>query len=124
LLNLTPRNFAPELYFSLNGIKAGSFTDRIETHDLKIKYADFTKEVSPDNLMGSFFSTQQGKVALASVGSYSFAPAISKISRDNGTITISVQSNLEQGAKAENVNTALTQFAQAYKFPKGVTYAK
>lgn len=124
LLNLTPRNFAPELYFSLNGIKAGSFTDRIETHDLKIKYADFTKEVSPDNLMGSFFSTQQGKVALASVGSYSFAPAISKISRDNGTITISVQSNLEQGAKAENVNAALTQFAQSYKFPKGVTYAK
>lgn len=72
--------------------------------------------------MSSFFSTPNGKIALASVGNYQFSPAISKISRENGLITITVQSSLEQGIKAEGINHQLTSFAKSYHFPEGISY--
>lgn len=124
LLGLTQRDLAPELYFALNGLKAWTLKGKEEIYDLKVKYADFKKGADPQKLMGTFFNTKSWKTPLGTVWNYTFAPATSKIIRENGKITITVESNLQKNAKAEPINAELVTFAESYPFPEGISYEK
>ena len=124
LLGVSQKEIAPELYFSLNGLKAWNLKGKRETYDLKIKYADFQNQVSPEGLMGATFITKNGKIPLGALADYSLAPATSKIIRENGNITITISANLQKKTKAEPINAKLMQFAESYPFPEGISYEK
>ncbi len=124
LLGITQRELGPELYFALNGLKAGQLKGKEENHDLKIKYADFSGEISPEELLSTRIPTKNGQISLGSVGEYDFLPATSKIFRENGEITINIESNLQKGMKAEPIMQALMEYAENYDFPEGISYKR
>ena len=82
MLGLPQRAIGPELYLALNGMKAGSIKIDDNTHDIKLKYADFDESVSPEALMGTLLNTPAGQISLGSIGNYIFKPAVSSISRE------------------------------------------
>ena len=122
MMGLTQGDLAPSLYFSLNGINAGSLKDATDTHDIKVKYADFQGELDPQMIMNTAFPSTNGQILLGSVGSYHLAPSTSNVTRENGQITVSLQSNLEKGYKAESIKEQLFTFAEKYDFPVGIDY--
>lgn len=82
MLGLTQSAIGPELYLALNGMKAGSIKIDDNTHDIKLKYADFDESVSPEALMSTLLNTPAGQISLGSIGNYIFKPAVSSISRE------------------------------------------
>lgn len=64
MLGLTQSAIGPELYLALNGIKAGSIKINDDSHDIKLKYADFEKSVSPEALMSTVLNTPVGQISL------------------------------------------------------------
>jgi len=123
-LGLKPNEIAPQLYLALNWMKAGSVTIDGDSHDIKVKYNDFQDEVSPETLMTTLIPTSAGQLPLASLGNYTFKPAVTNISREDGDIVITLWANLQQGYKAEPINEALYSYAESYEYPEGVSYSK
>ncbi len=123
-LGLTPSNVGPQLYLALNGMKAGSVTLDGDSHDIKVKYDNFQDEVSPETLMTTLIPTSAGQLPLASLGNYTFKPAVTNISREDGDIVVTLGANLQQGFKAEPVNEALYSYAENYDYPDGISFSK
>ena len=124
LLGLTKKSVWPSLYLALNGIDAGSVKIDGDTHDITLKYDAFNDTVSPDMLMGTLIPTPAGQIPLANIAHYTFKPAVTSISREDGDISITLGANLEQGVKAETINNQLYAYGDNYQFPEGVSYSK
>ena len=124
MLGLTQSAIGPELYLALNGMKAGSIKIDDNTHDIKLKYADFDESVSPEALMSTLLNTPAGQISLGSIGNYIFKPAVSSISREKWEITVTIGASLLQHQKAEPINESLYKYAENYPFPEGISYAK
>ncbi|MDO4713313.1 MAG: hypothetical protein Q4B28_01285 [bacterium] len=57
----------PELYLALNGLQAGSLKVQDESYDISLKYANFSDQASPEQLMNSIINTPVGKITLGTL---------------------------------------------------------
>jgi len=124
LLWLNKSSIGPSLYLALNGMDAGSLKIDGDTHDIKLKYDDFNDTVSPDTLMWTRITTTAWQIPLASIWNYTFKPAVTSITRDDGDITVTIGANLLQWVKAEWINEKLYEYWDSYDFPAWISYTK
>ena len=122
VLGLMPSDVVGELYARVNSLGAGSFKDDYDDQDVVVQYADTVNQVSPDNILSIVLSTKVGPVPVGQIASYAFDSAISTISREDTKITITVNSDLQDGLSPDAIQPKLEAFAATYHFPDGVTY--
>jgi len=87
-----------------------------------VKYKGFASNLTPEAILSTVISTKNGPIMLGSVAEYSINQALSSLSRKDGDITISVESDLELGKNPTDYQPKLVAFAQTYQFPSGVSY--
>ncbi|MFA7285165.1 MAG: efflux RND transporter permease subunit, partial [Candidatus Absconditabacterales bacterium] len=121
-LGLTPSDFQNELLSALLGQNAGTLSLEKKDRDIIVKYKGFASNLTPEAILSTVISTKNGPIMLGSVAEYSINQALSSLSRKDGDITISVESDLELGKNPTDYQPKLVAFAQTYQFPSGVSY--
>lgn len=119
---ITPNDILPELRLRLAGINAGSIGSIFEDNDIVLSLAEFDDIATPEDILAMQISTQKGLVRVGDYAEYSFEPGLSSIGRENGKITIGVESSLETWVLPTSIQPGLLQFAENYSFPEGISF--
>ena len=119
---LTPSDLQNEIYGAINGIKAWTMMVDEKERDIVIKVSSFTEDVSPELLYNLIISTRSWPVRLSDVATVSTDPALTNVTRLDGDIVISVESDLQQWLQPTDYQPLLEQFAQEYDYPTGISY--
>lgn len=121
-LGLTPSEITRAIFASTNGFNAGTVKGELDDYDIKVLIEQFEDNLSPYQIENLVLNTSAGDIKLVDVASYSFDTAISKIDRVDTKITITVDSDLEDGLVASAIQPQLIAFAQEYEFPFGTSF--
>jgi multidrug efflux pump len=122
LMGLLPNEVMTELFLQLNGMGAGSIRGRFDTYDIKIMYDRFIDEVSANDIMNISIPTRAGNLLIGTIANYNFESAISSVTREDGNITVRVESDVDQWLTPDAVQSQLITFAQSYNFPDGISF--
>jgi len=109
------------VYFA--GMKAGSIKSKYEENDIELSIAEFEDQVTPEDIEDLVVNTRIGKVRVGDYADFTFEPALSSIQRIDGKITITVESELENGVLPSEIQPKLDAFAESYTFPEGIYYS-
>ncbi len=121
-LGIQPSDVDFQLYSVINGITAWSLKGKYENSDIKLKYADFDKRLTPNTVTDISLPTTKWLVKIWAITDYSFDQAITEISRENGKIVVKVDSDLEQWESSASIQSQFTLFAQNYSYPDGISF--
>jgi multidrug efflux pump subunit AcrB len=120
---LTPSDILGPLRTNFAGISASSMQSEFEENDIMLSIAEYESELSPDDVENTLIPTKIGDVRVGDYARYSFEPSLSSISRLDGKINISVESEVENGYLPTDIQPKLIEFAQEYNFPDAVSYS-
>lgn len=82
----------------------------------------FAQEVRPDELLRSTIETPKGEVLLGSVVDYTISNAVQSIKREDTSLVVAVEADLQEGYQAGRVQSVFQEFADSYEFPEGISY--
>jgi len=122
LMGILPNEVMGELFLTLNGLSAGSIRGRYDTYDIKVMYDDFLDGASADDVMNIAIPTRAWNVMFGTIADYNFESAISNISREDGNITVRVESDIDQGITPDVVQSQFAAFARNYSYPDGISF--
>ncbi|MCD5375456.1 efflux RND transporter permease subunit [Candidatus Gracilibacteria bacterium] len=120
---LSPDDILLPLRILINGIGAGSISSQYEDNDIKLLIGDFEETLTPEDIENIIVQTQVGDVRIGDYVSFTFEPSLSSITRENGKISISADSGLEEGTLPSEIQPLLIEFAEGYNYPDGVAYS-
>lgn len=123
LMGILPNEISSELFVALNGIDAGTVKGRYDNYDIKIMFDETIDSVTPNDVLDMRIPTRAGSIMVGTVADYAFESAISNISRENTNITVRVESDIEQWLTPDGIQSQLTEFAQNYQYPAGISFA-
>jgi multidrug efflux pump subunit AcrB len=120
---LTPDDILWEVRFYLAWVNAGSLASTFEDNDIILSIQEFEQSITPANIMDLIISTKIWDVRVGDYASFAFEPGLSSISREDGKITISANSDLEQWIIPTEIQPKLIEFAESYSFPDWISYS-
>lgn len=120
---LTPDDLLREVRFYIAWVNAGSISSAFEDNDIVISVKEFDEKLSPSDIIDLVVPTRVGDVRIWDYASYSFQPWLSSIWREDGKITIGVNSDLEAGTLPTEIQPQLIDFAESYSFPLWISYS-
>lgn len=123
-VGLSPLQIYSEISSFSRGVKAGSVTVNDEDIDIVVKSDTHYDSLELDRILSQTISTAEGPVTLASLVHYEFRNALVEVRREDGDLTISVESDVRDGYKAGNLLMSLNEYASSYSFPEGISYKK
>ncbi|MEF2175412.1 MAG: efflux RND transporter permease subunit [Candidatus Absconditabacteria bacterium] len=123
-LNLTPGDIMGQVYLSMNGMKSGTLRGEFDDEDIVLKFDEFDDSATPDQIENIAIKTGNGEIKLGSVLDYQFDNSVASISRENGKITIKVEADTQPDAPTLEIQTNLTEFAENYQYPEGISFMK
>ena len=119
---LTPQDVKFEVYNMINWSKAGTVNiDKVD-RDIVIKYNIFSDTVSPESLSNLKINTKVWQVSLNSIANIVLWQSLNLITRKDGDITITVESDLESWLTPTSFQPKLVEFAKKYQFPSWISY--
>ena len=121
-LGLSPQDFTSELLPALQGQNIGTMTLEKKDRDIIIKYKGFDDDMTPETLLSTVVNTKVGPIMLGSVSEYTVDQALNRVSREDGDLTIVVDSDLTPGSTPTDFQPKLTAFAEQYNFPQGIGF--
>lgn len=121
-LGLTPQDFQGELLAGLLGQNVGTLTLDKKDRDIVVKYKWYSNNLTPEVLLSTVINTRSGPIMLGSVAEYSINQSLNSVTRKDGDLTITVESDLEQWEVPTDYQPKLIEFAQNYNFPEGISY--
>lgn len=120
---LSPSDVLNEIYFLSSWIKAGTIKWDYDDHDIVVKINEFEdKKLTPQDISEMSIPTKVWNIKIWNISTYDFLPAISTIKREWWFVTISVESDLEDGFLPTDVQPKFLEFAQKYNFPKWIWF--
>ncbi len=119
---LTPDDLLREIRWKIAWINAGSIASSFEDNDIVISVDSFENTLTPSDVQDLIVSTRIWDVRVWDYASYSFEPGLSSIGRENGKISIWVNSDLETGVLPTQVQPKLIEFAESYNYPEWISY--
>ncbi len=122
LMGILPNEIMGELFLTLNGLWAGSIRGRYDSYDIKVMYDDFLDGASADDVMNIAVPTRAGNIMLGTVADYNFESAISNIAREDGNITVRVESDIDQWLTPDVIQSQFATFARNYNYPDGISF--
>ena len=119
---LMPSDILNELYFITNGMSVWTIKSDYEDNDIIVKFKEFDEKLSPSDIENLVINTKIGKIKVWDVAKYIFKEASSTISRIDGNIVISIESDYETGYLPSDLQPKLLAFARSYEYPEGVNF--
>ncbi len=119
---LTPDDLLRELYFYTNGLTVGSIKSTYEDNDIVLSFAQFEDKLNPKDITDIVINTQKWDIRIGDFAEYNFKKSVSSIGREDGKITISVWSKLENWFLPTDLQPKLEEFAQKYNYPEGISF--
>ncbi len=119
---LSPDDILSELRFYISGIQAGSIQSSYEDNDIILRIAEFENSLNPKDIHDLLINTKIWKIRVGDYASYSFEPGLSSINREDGKITIWVNSDVDSKYLPSDIQPKLNDFAESYVFPSGISY--
>jgi hydrophobic/amphiphilic exporter-1 (mainly G- bacteria), HAE1 family len=120
-LGLTPNDFQWELLSALLWSNVWTISIDKKDRDIIVQYKWYEDNLNPESLLSTMINTRIGPVMLGSVAEYSINQSLSTLSRVDGDITISVESDLDVWLKPTDFQPKLEAFAASYQFPTGIS---
>ena len=120
---LTPDDILWELYYYTNGVKTWSIKSTYEDNDIILKIKEFDEVLSPDDIKNLIIKTRKWDIKVWNYADYEFVRAVSSINRDEGKISISVESDITAGFLPTDIQPLFVKFAESYNFPEGISYS-
>jgi len=120
---VSPDELLNPIRTQLFGLNAWSITSRFEDNDIILKIDSFANWVSPQDIENIRISTQIGDIRAWDYLSYRFEPALSSVVRENGNITISIESDLDTWFLPSDIQPQLIEYAESYTYPEGISFA-
>lgn len=119
---LQPSDINGQLYAVINGINVWSLRGKYENSDIRIKYIDFNQQLTPNQVEDITLPTTKWLMKFGVLADYSFENAITEINREDGKIVVKVDSDLEQWFSSTEIQSLLTNFANTYTYPNGISF--
>lgn len=121
-LGLTPDDIIRSLYSYIWWTKAWSIKSTYEDNDIVVQIWAFEEKFSPSDLESISINTKAWKIKLQDVVTYKFVEWISSVNREDGKITISVQSDFVPWTLPSSIQPKLQKFAENYNYPEGISF--
>jgi len=119
---LTPNDLLQDIRWNIAWFNAGSISSSFEDNDIVLSIDSFDDTLTPSDVVDMIVSTRIWDVRVWDYASYSFEPWLSSIGREDGKITIGVNSDLESWVLPTEIQPKLIEFAETYDFPEGISY--
>ncbi|MBX9809537.1 efflux RND transporter permease subunit, partial [Candidatus Gracilibacteria bacterium] len=107
---------------SMNGITVGSIEDNGEDMNIIIKTDTFKNEAKMEDILGISFMVGPTTYKIGNFVDTKTQNAIASVNRESGKVQISVESDLEKGIDTISTQAKFVEFANAYKFPNGISF--
>ncbi len=112
-----------EIRQRLAGVSAWSVGSTYEDNDIILSLDEFEDGVRPYQILDLEIPTQAGMIRIGDYASYELIPGLSSITRENGKITIGVNSDVQPWVLPSDIQPWLIDFAETYIYPSGVSYS-
>lgn len=119
---LSPDEILNLVRLQLFGTNAGTINSLYEDNEIKLIIDTYKNWVSPQDIQNIRLQTQVGEIRVWDFLSYRFEPALWSITRENGSITISVNGELDSWYLPSDIQPKLIEFAESYTYPEGISY--
>lgn len=120
---LTPQDVQFEISNVINGQKAGTIKLESIERDIVVQYAVFADELTPSQIMDLTVNTRTGPVKISSIASIISNQSLTSVSRSDGQIVATVESDLLPWLRPTDYQPKLITFADQYEFPAGISYS-
>jgi multidrug efflux pump subunit AcrB len=120
---LSPDDILWPLRILINGIWAWSIASAYEDNDIKLLVGKFEESLTPEDIENIILQTQKWSIRVWDYVSFTFEPSLSSINRENGKISISAESGLQEGVLPSEIQPLLIEFAEKYNYPEGISYS-
>lgn len=120
---LVPDDILREVFAYTSGARAWSIKSEYEDNDIKLVIEKFDTNLSPDDINNLIITTKIWKIRVWDFADYKFMKSLSMISRENGNIIISVESDNVKWSLPSEIQPKLIVFAKEYNYPSWISYS-
>ena len=117
---LTQNDITRELYFYINWLNAWNIKSNLENNSIVIYLELFDKKLNPEKIENLIITTKKWKIRVWDFLKYNLINSVTKITRDNWKISISVNANVDDISKISILRKKLYDYWEKYSFPKWV----
>ena len=117
---LTQQDITRELYFYINWLNAWNIKSNLENNAIVIYLDWFDKKLNPEKIENLIITTKKWKIRVWDFLNYDLINSVTKITRDNWKISISVNANVKDISKISILNKQLLNYTKKYNFPEWV----
>lgn len=122
LYELSTQQIAMAFRNALYGYDVGTLKDGEDEYDIFIRLAEpYRNDVS--TLMNQKVIVEDRTIPISSVASYEYSSTYDKITRVDNKRTITINSNVEEGFNANQINQRIRQLLADYDMPNGYNYS-
>jgi multidrug efflux pump subunit AcrB len=119
---LTPALLYGQISQSMNGVKIASIEDSGNDIDIIVKSSQFARDIDINNILSLPISIGQTTYRAGDFIESAISNATANISRQDGKIEITIDADAENVKETAELKTRFTAFADAYKYPAGISY--
>lgn len=119
---VNPNDILTPLRIALSWMNAGSISSRYEDNTVRLEIEQYQDSISPQEIENMIVTTSAWKLRIGDYASYTFEPALSTITRENGNIQIAVNADIMNGYLPTDVQPKLIKFAENYHYPEGIRF--
>lgn len=119
---LTPNDLLWDIRGKIAWFNAWSISSTFEDNDIVLSIDRFEDTLAPSDVMDMIITTRIWEVRVWDYAEYSFESWLSSIWREDGKITIWVNSDLQTWFLPTQIQPGLIEFAEGYVFPDGISY--
>ena len=109
---------------SMNGITVGSIEDNGEDMSIKVKSGLFTDDVKMEDILSIPLTIGIQNFMIRDFVDTTISNATATVSRENGKIQITVESDLEKWLDTVSAQAKFVVFAEHYNYPAGISFVK
>lgn len=120
-LGLSPAQMINAITSEVGGVIIGSVEYRGLDIDMRIKSSRFLSQLDPRTLADMKIDLGGKSWRVGDLVDIETSNAIASISSENGDITISVESDNQEGFVPTAIQSQLEEFTSQYRFPEGIS---
>lgn len=121
---ISPTIIYSQITQNIGGIIVGTIEDNGSDMDIRLKSSQFWDDVRMENILSIPITIGNTSYNIGDFVESTITNATATVSREDGKIQITVESNLEKWLDTVRAQSELVAFAESYQFPNGIRYER
>ena len=121
---VSPALIYAQIAQNMNGITVGSVEDNGEDMNIKITSDTFSDDVKMEDILSIPLTIGVQNFVVRDFVDTTISNATARVSRENGKIQITVESDLEKWLDTVSAQAKFVTFAESYHYPAGISFMK